>query len=369
MNVIRLFSLVICSFVVVACSTVPEIEIQTTTQSEQVSIPDKAPAVTKLSVIAVGDIMLGTDFPRNQLPPDDGKQLLQHVSSILASADITFGNFEGTLLDGGEPAKTCKDPKHCYLFRTPPYYAKNLVNAGFDVVSLANNHARDFGEMGRAASMTALDQHGIRHSGLEGDVASWQVKGLKVALIAFAPFRGAHDPLMLEQASATVSGLAQRHDVVLVSMHMGGEGEEATRIPFAEETYHGENRGDVAAFSRAVVEAGADLVLGHGPHVPRAIELYKGRLIAYSLGNFCTYYGINVRGLNGLAPMLKVQLAADGAFIHGEIISARQYRPNGPIPDPSHQAARLIAELTRLDFPATPLEISQNGQISIKSDH
>jgi len=373
MKLYRLSGSFVFSFwIISACTSLPVPETsESVSSSAQISSqPEiKMYARQQIAVVAVGDIMLGTDFPKNHLPPDDGRQLLQHVSSILADADITFGNYEGTFLDGGEPAKTCKDASHCYLFRTPPHFARNLVAAGFDVMSLANNHARDFGEHGRSSSMATLDSYQIHHSGLEGDVAKIEVDGLKVAMIAFAPFRGAHNPLLIEQAAAAVAKLSTEHDIVMVSMHMGAEGEEATRIPFTEEMYYGENRGDVAAFSRAVIDAGADLVLGHGPHVPRAIELYKGRLIAYSLGNFCTYYGINVRGLNGLAPILKAQLGSDGTFMKGEIISTRQYRPNGPMPDPSHQAARLIADLTRLDFPDTPLEISQDGQITIKSKH
>lgn len=324
--------------------------------------------IEKLDIVAVGDIMLGTNYPQNHLPPDGGANLLLGVLEPLRNADITFGNYEGTLMDGGEAVKQCQDPRRCYVFRTPTSFVSQLQTAGFDVMSLANNHARDFGEEGRQASMQALDAAGIHHSGMQGDIASWEIQGVRIALIAYAPFRGAHNPLDIPLAQSQVVALAENHDIVLVSMHMGAEGEEATRVPFKEEYFHGELRGDVVAFSHAVVDAGADLVIGHGPHVPRAIELYRDRLIAYSLGNFCTYYGINVRGLNGLAPILRVQMTVDGHFLAGEIISARQYRPNGPLLDPSHQAARLMAELTRLDFPQTDLEISANGQISRKTD-
>ena len=275
---------------------------------------------TTLTVSAVGDIMLGTDFPENHLPPNDGQHLLSGVSSILKQADITFGNYEGTLLSGGEPAKQCRNPKRCYVFRSPPHYVQNLIAAGFDVVSLANNHARDFGDEGRLSSMDTLAQAGIQHSGIEGDVASWSVKDRKIGLIAFAPFRGANNPLDIEAAQETVRSFKSQHDIVLVSMHMGAEGEGMTRIPFAEEFFHGENRGDVVLFSRSMVEAGADLVLGHGPHVPRALELFQGRLIAYSLGNFCTYYGINVRGKNGLAKPIHLRLCEPVRFRYSIII-------------------------------------------------
>ncbi len=315
--------------------------------------------------------MLGTDFPVDHLPPDDGANLLAAMKPVLQQADITFGNLEGTLLDGGEPVKQCQNPDRCYLFRSPARYADTLAEAGFDVISLANNHARDFGEQGRSASMFALARTGIHHSGRAGDIASWEVKGLRVAMIAFAPFKNSHDMLDLAAAQRLVGRIKAEHDIVIVSFHGGAEGLDALHIPFASEFYYGEDRGDVVAFAHAVIDSGADLVLGHGPHVPRALELYQNRLIAYSLGNFCTYYGISVAGLKGLAPLLEVTINDEGEFESGRIISARQQRPLGPIPDARHEAARLMKRLTEEDFPNTPLTLDEHGQIRkrMTTDH
>lgn len=318
-----------------------------------------------IQVAAVGDMMLGTDFPKNTLPPDD-LNILAHVTPVLQQADITFGNLEGVLLDGGEPVKKCKTLSACYLFRTPTRYANNLKDAGFDVMSLANNHARDFGEEGRDSSMLALSAAGIRHSGRLGDVASWQVKGIRVAMIAFAPFGNSHDMLDIEKAREQVAELAAGHAIVMVSIHAGAEGLDATHIPFDTEYYHGEDRGDAVKFARAVIDAGADLVLGHGPHVVRAMELYKGRLIAYSLGNFCTHWGISVAGIKGLAPILMANLRPNGAFLGGRIVSARQQRPEGPVLDENHAAARLIQQLTQEDFPDTQLLLDSSGNIRLR---
>ena len=323
--------------------------------------PARPPVV--ITVAAVGDIMLGTDFPRNHLPDDDGASLLAAMRPYLAHADLAFGNLEGTLMEGGEPAKRCRDPDHCWLFRSPPRYARTLAEAGFDVLSLANNHARDFGEEGREASMAALAASGIRHTGRDGDVARLVIRGRKVAVIAFAPFRNAHDLLDIPAAAERIRQLAVENDIVMVSMHAGAEGIDVQHVPFAEEFYYGENRGDVVAFAHALIDAGADLVVGHGPHVPRALELYRGRLVAYSLGNFCTYYGISVSGPKGLAPLLEARLDADGRFLGGRIVSARQIRPGGPQPDPAHAAARRMARLTRDDFPGTALAIAADGEI------
>ena len=271
----------------------------------------------RIRIASVGDMMLGTDFPENHLPDDDGVSFLTAVTPRLSSADLTFGNLEGVLVDGGEPAKKCSNPSACYLFRSPTRYAEHYRAAGFDVLSLANNHARDFGEEGRTSTMAALDAAGIYHSGREGDFASLVVKDLKVAVLAYAVTKESNMMLDYELAEATVTEYAATHDIVMVTFHGGAEGVHATNLPFAEEEYYGEPRGDVVLFARRMVDAGADLVIGHGPHVVRAAELYKERLIAYSLGNFATYYGISVAGIKGIAPILVTTLDGDGRFVEG----------------------------------------------------
>jgi hypothetical protein len=206
-------------------------------------------------------------------------------------------------------------------------------------MSLANNHARDFGEEGRDSSMRALTEWGISHSGRIGDVARFTSGAYTLAMIAFAPNPGSHDINDIEGAAALVSELSAAHDLVLVSFHGGAEGIDAQHLTFDNEEYYGEQRGNVVEFSRRMVDEGADLVIGHGPHVVRAIELYQGRLIAYSLGNFNTYQGISIAGPKGLAPILRVTLAESGEFLNGQIVSTRQARPGGPIPDDTHEAS------------------------------
>ena len=324
----------------------------------QPPLPDKADSLT---IAAVGDVMLGTDFPRDRLPVQDGRQLLQDAMPVLQAAEVSFGNLEGVLLDGGEPAKKCKNLNACYLFRSPTRYVARLHEAGFDVMSLANNHARDFGEAGRDSSMRALQQYGIRHSGRTGDVASWEVNGIRVALVAFAPFIGSFNMLDHYLLEGMVRSLDEQHDIVIVSFHGGAEGLEALHIPFKPEYYYGELRGDVVAFARRAVDAGADLVIGHGPHVPRALEVYRERLIAYSLGNFATYQGMSVAGIKGLAPLLEAQLDNTGRLLQGRIHSYRQLRPRGPVSDPQHEAARLMARLSCEDFPGSSLAFDRLG--------
>lgn len=323
--------------------------------------PDKSDF--RLNIAAVGDMMIGTDYPQNHLPDDDGVSFLADVAPILSAADLAFGNLEGVLLDGGEPGKKCSNPAACYLFRSPTRYAEHYRTAGFDVLSLANNHARDFGEEGRSSSMQAIAAHGMHHSGREGDFASLLVNDLRVAVLAFAVTKNSNMMLDYENAFTSVAHAAANHDIVVVSFHGGAEGIDHMHIPFAEEEYYGEPRGDVVWFSRGVVDAGADFVIGHGPHVVRAMERYKNRLIAYSLGNFATYYGISVAGLKGIAPILTVTMDGTGAFLQGEIVSTKQIRPAGPSIDSSQRALRKIRQLSVDDFGNPGLLFTTDGKV------
>ena len=323
--------------------------------------PDKS--AMRISIASVGDMMIGTDYPRNHLPDDDGVSFLADVAPILSAADITFGNLEGVLIDGGEPGKKCSNPNACYLFRSPTRYAEHYRNAGFDVLSLANNHARDFGEEGRTSSMNAIAAAGMRHSGRVDDFASFEHGGLRIAVLAYAVTKNSNMLLDYELAFTTVADFAKTHDIVVVSFHGGAEGADVTHVPFADEEYYGEPRGDVVWFARGVVDAGADLVIGHGPHVVRGMERYKDRLIAYSLGNFATYYGISVAGIKGVAPILTTTLDGDGRFVEGEIVSTVQLRPAGPSIDPKQRALNLIRGLSIEDFGEPGLTFLPDGRI------
>jgi len=318
-----------------------------------------------LSIIGVGDIMMGTNYPENKLPPNDGEFLMKQVQHVLRDADVTFGNLEGTLLDSGGTPKTCRDPKVCYAFRTPVGYVKNLVNAGFDMVSLANNHAGDMGDAGRKSSMRTLEAAGILHAGqLNQKTVIFQKDSIKYGLVAFAPNSNCVPLNDLEGAKALVIDLATKVDVVIVSFHGGAEGAQYQNVPRATEMYHGENRGDVYKFAHILIDAGADIIFGHGPHVTRAVEVYKDRFITYSMGNFCTYRGISVSGVNGLAPIIKVFTDKTGKFYHAKITPTYQTYGGGVQIDPQNQVIKKIQELTKKDFPESRIQIAENGLIT-----
>lgn len=318
-----------------------------------------------VSIIGVGDIMMGTSYPEDKLPPDNGAHLLRDVEHILQDADVTFGNLEGTLLNSGGTPKTCKDPKVCYVFRTPVKYVSNLTRAGFDLMSLANNHAGDFGEAGRQSSMRTLDSVGIRHAGqLAQKFTIFEKDSVKYGLVAFAPNSGCVQLNDIDGAKALVMKLDSLVDIIIVSFHGGAEGAQYQNVPRTHEIFHGEDRGDVYAFAHMLIDAGADVIFGHGPHVTRAIEVYKERFITYSMGNFCTYRGISVNGVNGIAPIIKVYTDRQGKFYQGRIIPTYQTYATGVRIDPMNQVIKTIQELTKKDFPESRIHIAENGLIN-----
>lgn len=318
-----------------------------------------------ISIIGVGDIMIGTNFPSTSyLPPDSGKHMLAGVRSILLDADLTFGNQEGVILNEGGVQKNCSNPDVCYLFRSPEYLAKHYVDAGFDFMSLANNHAGDFGDTGRNNTMRVLEDLGIHHAGqLAQPFTFFEKDNMKYGFVAFSPNNGTQSINNITEAVGIVKHLDSLSDIVIVSFHGGAEGKSHQHVTRETEIFYGENRGNVYEFSHKMIDAGADVIFGHGPHVARAIEVYKNRFIAYSLGNFATYGRFNLRGESGLAPIVKIKVDDEGYFLEGEIISAIQAGAGIPEIDSNNRAALKIKELTESDFPESKIMIDLKGNI------
>lgn len=339
--------------------------------------PIQRPPAGPVRIVGVGDIMMGTNFPEAEtlnpdlVPEADLAAMIgPDLLGLLQSADVTFGNMEGSLFDGPDDAehKPCSNPKSCYVFRSPEYHGEFLREMGFDVMSIANNHSGDFRAAGRNATMATLARNGIAYGGLDMDGARTAVllleNGLRLGFLAVAPNWGTVSINDHARAAELVRGLAAESDIVLVSFHGGAEGRAMTRVPRRMEVFYGEQRGDVHGFAHAMIDAGADLVLGHGPHVPRAVEVYRDRFIAYSMGNFWTYGRFNLRDLGGVAPVVDVTLAPDGRLLKARIHSVRQHDRGIPRIDPSNWAAQAIADLTAMDFPESPLRFGPEGEVT-----
>ena len=322
-----------------------------------------------VSIIGVGDIMMGTNYPESPagayMPKDSGRTLFADVTPYFKTADLVFGNLEGVLLNRGGTPKRCTNPDNCYVFRMPEYYLKNLTDAGFNLINLANNHAHDFGRDGALNSYQLLTDAGVHVAGLESacEYSIFERDSITFGFCGFAPNNGTVSLNNYAKVKEIITHLNTLCDIIIVSFHGGAEGPTHNRVPKQREIFLGENRGDVYEFAHLCIDLGADVVFGHGPHVPRALELYKDRLIAYSLGNFCTPYRVNISGTGGYAPIVKVITDTKGQFISGELKSTIQTDRTGPKFDPQQACLKEIIRLTNLDFPNGPLHISPNGPL------
>ena len=318
-------------------------------------------------LIAVGDMMIGTNFPSEKyLPQDNGEKIFENVKSFIKNADIAFGNLEGTILSGEGEVKKCSDIKKCYAFKSPDSYVDIYKDTGFDILSLANNHINDFGEIGRKNTEYLLRKNNIHYSGTtETPYSTFYKNNTKFGFVSFSPNKGTIQINNYNEARRIIKLLNETCDIVIVSFHGGGEGIAYSRVTREREYFLGEDRGNPYEFSRMAIDAGADIVLGHGPHVLRAVDLYKDKFIAYSLGNFATYARFNLNGIRGLSPLVEIEIDNDGKFLGGKIISAKQIGLGIPVIDKTHEAAKEIARLTKIDFPESKLEIDFEGNISI----
>jgi Bacterial capsule synthesis protein PGA_cap len=355
----------------------------------------------------VGDINLGTLTVPGGIPPEQGRGLLDAAKHAL-KGDLVVGNFEGVLGDSGTTYKCGPKGRHvsladsgtaaqrdsaaaaaraaarkpvapvprsrrptpprlCYAFLTPTALAPRLAEGGFTHLSLANNHASDFGDGARAETERILDSLGLRTYGPVGSIALDTVRRgdsvTVVGLLGFATYPYAYDLLDIARSAAVVDSVRELVDLLVVTFHGGAEGAKALHVPEAAESLGREPRGDLRAWARAVIDAGADAVVGHGPHVLRGIEFYRGKPVAYSLGNFLTYRGFNLAGPLGVTGVLQLEAGPDLAWRRARFVPMVQYPLRGPAPDPERSALDLIRALSREDFEGSAGRIAEDGEI------
>lgn len=354
--------------------------------AQQVPLPTAAPpAPRRLAAVQLaftGDVNLGTvTFPEG-VPPAEGRGLLDSARTALAG-DLVVVNYEGVLADSGADTK-CLRPgprrprgrrpapprraANCYAFRGPAALAPRLREAGVTHANLANNHALDFGPAGLAATIAALEATGVRTYGPDGRVAFDTVRTTDgatrtIALVGFTTYDFAPDLRDIPASVALVDSVRPLADLVIVTFHGGAEGARALHVPDRPEFLGREPRGHLRAWARAVADAGADLVVGHGPHVLRGLE-WRGRtLIAYSLGNFATYRGFNLKGVTGLTAVLRVTFPPDGAPPRAILLPFRQTTGGQPVPDATGEVLALVQRLGAADFPGTAALPAPDGTI------
>jgi len=317
------------------------------------------PLNRSIRLAAVGDTVMGS-LPYG-LPSKGGRSLFTAVKPLLRG-DVVLGNLEGTLATGGSSKCGPKPGPNCFAFRTPPSYARWLKDAGFTVMTVANNHADDFGATGRRQTRENLARVGVRGTGWPRSIAYLKVAGSEVAVVGFAPNDVSNSMLDIAGARTLVARAAARAPVVIVTVHAGAEGAGADRVRPGTETFLGENRGDSVRFAHAVVDAGADVVVGHGPHVMRGIEFYRRKPIVYSTGNFMGYAVFSLRGNKSQSAVLDVELGPTGNYIRGRLKPVTLVGKG--IPTPGGTMVTRVRQLSKLDFGARAAIIATDGSIT-----
>jgi poly-gamma-glutamate capsule biosynthesis protein CapA/YwtB (metallophosphatase superfamily) len=296
------------------------------------------------------------------LPPDPAR-LFGAITPYLREPDVMIGNLEGTLTDVAGSSKCGPGSTDCVAFRAPPAYGRLFAQAGYDLLSLANNHAHDHGAAGLAQTRRVVRANGILPTGAPDDIAVTTVRGVRVAVVGFASYGWAaplNDPAAVR---SLVSRAAARADIVVVIFHGGAEGAGAQHVPAGREIAFGEDRGDLRAFARTAVAAGADAVLGAGPHVVRGAEVVGGRPVAYSVGNLVGYRVLSTAGVLGTTAILRLTFRANGSWVGGVLHPTRQVAPGYPEPDPDRTAVALVRRLSAEDFGRTAMRVDADGTL------
>lgn len=311
-----------------------------------------------ITIAAVGDTMLGMT---PTLPPEP-QTYFSRVEHQLRG-DIVFGNLEGTLTDVSESPKCGAGSSECFAFRVPPEFGRALRSAGFTVMSNANNHSFDYGQAGEEETLEALERAGIFQTGLPGEITTLRAGGSRVAFVGFAPYDNTASLTDLTTAEQLIRRASADADVVICAFHAGAEGTGALHVSGEEEIYLGEDRGNPMEFAHMAIDAGADLILGSGPHVLRGMEIYRDRLVAYSLGNFSGFHNFALEGALGQSVVLHATLAGDGSFRAGRLDSVLLVEEGRPVPDPDGAGAELVAALSSEDLGRSAVEIGPGGRI------
>jgi poly-gamma-glutamate capsule biosynthesis protein CapA/YwtB (metallophosphatase superfamily) len=317
-----------------------------------------APPAAAVTIAWGGDVTLGSSYGQ---PPARGWPQLAPVARVLRSADLAAVNYEGTFAPGGASKCGGSGRDNCFAFQAPRANAGTLARAGVDIVNLANNHAFDFGPAGYRGTRAALDRARVRATGAPGEIRVLRADGVKVAFVGFSSYPWSaplNDP---GRMTRLVRAAGRRADIAVVFFHGGAEGSDKLRVPYRREYAFGEDRGHLRQFARRAVRAGADLVLGSGPHVLRGMQRYRGRLIAYSLGNLTGWKNFSTAGTLSYSAVLTAELGPRGVLAGGRVTSLRLNGIGVPRIDRTNGAARLMRRLSRSDFGRTGVWFTRRG--------
>jgi hypothetical protein len=299
-------------------------------------------------VTGVGDMVFSGDHALNTRSLQAMVSHLTGVTPDLSQPNFIFGNLEGPITALTETSKP-SIPGVSYAFRFPVATAKLLQSSGFHAVTLANNHSLDYGDAGLTDTLSHLSQQGIVGSGhLRGQFELFTFNAVKIALVSVGFYPMQNSIKELEAMTELIASAKRAADVVIVAMHAGAEGEAHIELPDGPETFLGEARGDSRAFARVAIAAGADAIVGYGPHVLRAAECIAGRPVFYSIGNFLGIGGLSTQGLTGVAAIAQLAFDVNKKLLGSRLVPIRFDSNKFPQIDPAGKAIALMWHLNLL---------------------
>jgi len=344
------------------------------------SLPKPRPLSAPVRVCAGGDVTLGTNldpfwakhaadtltrFYGLQPDPDS---LAPALRPFFAGADVVVLNVEGAIGSGPVAPKCGPRSTACFAFRQPPNAAlalRRAVDSNVVLVgNVANNHSRDAGDAGRDTTLAYLAAAGIRVTGADTLATPIALpSGDTIAILGFHTDTAAPDARDLAAVRRHVARAVEQYGTVIVTMHLGAEGPPAQRTRNATERFLKLDRGNPVGFASAALRGGATLVLGHGPHVLRAIEWRGDRLVVYSLGNLLTYGPFKLREPTNRGAVLCATIDSARHVSRAEIRPTMQAWPGVLRPDSSRRAWRLVDSLSALDFPRSGARVDSTGSL------
>ena len=356
----------------------PVASAQLRTDDSQTNLPRRLSSPVR--VCAGGDVTLGTNldpfwakYAADTLSRffglnPDPDSLAPALKPFLADADLVLLNIEGAIGDGAAPQKCGPRSTACFAFRQPPNAAmalRRLVDSSVVLVgNVANNHSRDAGDAGRDTTVAYLSAAGIQVTGADTIATPLALpSGDTIAILGFHTDTASPDARDLAAVRRHVARAAAEYGTVIVTMHLGAEGPLAQRTRNATERFLKLNRGNPVAFANAALAGGATLVVGHGPHVLRAVEWRGQRLIAYSLGNLLTYGPFKLRPPTNYGAVLCATIDSARHVAEAELRPTTQWWPGVLQPDTTKRAWKLVDSLSALDFPRTGAVVSKTGAL------
>jgi hypothetical protein len=336
---------------------------------------------SSVKVCAGGDVTLGTNLDPfwakyaadtlsqlYGLSPDPDS-LAPALKPFLSGADVVLLNIEGAIGEGPAPQKCGPRSTSCFAFRQPPNAAsalRRLVDSSVVMVgNLANNHSRDAGDAGRDTTIAHLAAADIRVTGADTIATPIALpSGDTIAILGFHTDTASPDARDLAAVRRHVARAVSEYGTVIVTMHLGAEGPLAQRTRNATERFLKLNRGNPVRFANAAFAGGATLVVGHGPHVLRAIEWRGDRLVAYSLGNLLTYGPFKLREPTNYGAVLCATIDSARHVGRAELRPTMQLWPGVLQADTTKRVWALVDSLSALDFPRTGVRIHADGTLA-----